>query len=610
MFIAKVKNHGTDYLQVMEYYSELVGGKRKAKQRPIKNLGPLSRFDDGKPGYLKRLRQSFKEGRPLIKELEGLTGGSSPVPAVARIAFDKASEDDCFSDPKNIGYFILDALFSELGIGEVLAKHKSRQRISYDLSGIAKLLVYGRVLEPGSKLATFTGRGGYLLPITKCEDVNEVYAALDELSALSAPIQKRMGHKVRQTLGRTGEICYYDVTNYWFEIKGKDGDERDGAGNVIREGMRKPGPSKAKNRKPIVQMGLFCDERSLPISFHLSPGNHIDQTTLRPAMKETIDKMGFSRVIVVADGGLNSGKNIAHILDNAGGYILSKSAKGSDKATKAWILDEGGYASNAPGTFKSKSTVRKRQIVAEDGTKRKITEKIVCYWSYSHYLRAMRENESFLAWVDTVREHPDKLKDRQSNYQKYLKKTKADKKTGEVLEDAIDVLSLDLAKIEQDQALMGYYTIMTSEVDMPDADIIERYHGLGRIEDAFRTIKSDLEGRPVFVRKPEHIDAHFLICFIALSMVRLIQYRLQLYLGKDPAATRGWVFGLTSKRIKEALAGFEADTLPQGYYRLSKPTDDLKLLLAALLGDSALPLLPDLSELRQMKASIAKHGIM
>jgi transposase len=326
-------------------------------------------------------------------------------------------------------------------------------------------------------------------------------------------------------------------------------------------------------------------------------------------MKETVDKMGFKRVIVVADGGLNSAKNIAYILDSGNGYIISKSAKGSDKATKAWILEEDGYTANEAATFKSKSKVRKRTITGEDGARQEITEKIVCYWSYGHYLRAMKENESFLAWVDTVREHPDKLKDKQSNYQKYLNKTKVDSTTGEVLEDAIDVLSLDWAKIEQDQALMGYYTIMTSEVDMSDPDIIERYHGLGRIEDAFRTIKTDLQGRPVFVRTPEHIDAHFLICFIALTMVRLIQYRLQLHLGKDPAATRNWVFGLTSKRVKEALRDFRADPLPQGYWRLSEPTDDLKLLTEAL-GISAELRLPTLTELRKLKLSIGRSGIM
>jgi hypothetical protein len=607
MFIACVKNHGIDYLQVMEYYSVMENGKSKAKQRSVKSLGPLARFDDGRPDYLRRLRQSFRDGSPIITELEDLTGASA-VPEATMIAFDKTSDEDCFSDPKNIGYFVLDALFDELGVYDVLNKHKSQKGVGYDLVGIAKLLVFGRVMRPDSKLGTFEDKGCYLFPITQCADLNEVYAALDELYASSCAIQKRMDTKMKATLGRSSEICYYDVTNYWFEIKQTDRDKIDAKGGVVKEGMRKPGPSKAKNRKPIVQMGLFTDEHAIPLSFHLFPGNHIDQTTLRPTMRETLDEMGFERVIVVADGGVNSGKNIAHILSEGDGYVFSKSAKGSDRATKAWIVDEEGYVSNARGTFKSKSKIRERTIEAEDGAKRKITEKIVCYWSYGHYLRACKENESFLAWAKEAREHPDKLKDKQSNRQKYLKKTKTDKKTGEVLEDAIDVLSLDWNKIEQDRALMGYYTIMTSETKMSDADIIERYHGLGRIEDAFRTLKSDFEGRPVFVYTPEHIDAHFLICYIALVMVRILQHRVLTYLGKDTAATSGWEFGLTSARIKEALAGFTADHLAQGFYRLSRPTDDLDLLMDALGIDAHLRI-PELKDLRQLKHTTDKAGL-
>jgi hypothetical protein len=531
-------NNNTRYLRVEEDYSVNDNGTWRRKKRVVKNLGPLSRFDDGKPDYLKRLRQSFKDGHPLIEELGELLD-LKPVSEVVQIAFDTASDEDCYSSPKNIGSFVLDALFDDLGVYEVLSRHKSDRRIDYDLVGIAKMLVFGRVMSPDSKRATFYDKGRYLLDVTSCADINEVYSSLDALSASSAAIQRRMNLKVEQAIGRSSEVCYYDVTNYWFEIKQKDQDILDEAGNVIIEDMRKPGPSKAKNRKPIVQMGLFTDTNAIPLSFHALPGNHIDQTTLRPAMRKTIDRMGFKRVIVVADGGVNSGKNIAHILDQGGGYVFSKSAKGSDKATKSWILDETDYLSNEAATFKSKSKIRERIIEAEDGTKRTITEKIVCYWSYGHYLRACKENESFITWVEAVLDNPDKLKDKQSNYQKYLKKTKVDTKTGEVLKDAKDVLSLQLDKINEDRALMGYYTIMTSETQMQDSAVIKRYHGLGRIEDAFRTIKSDLDGRPVYVRTPKHIEAHFLICFIALTMIRILQHHILTHLGKDTTATSG-----------------------------------------------------------------------
>jgi hypothetical protein len=322
----------------MECYSEISDGVRKDKKRTVFNIGPLERFDDGKPDFMKRLRDSFKDGHPIIGELNDLIDKDARRPKV-HVEFDPNNPDDCICDPKNIGYFFLDSLYDSLGIYDVLSLAKSRSGIEYDLNGLAKLLVFGRALEPGSKQMTFKGRDEYLFPVANSENLIEIYRTLDVLDEKSDAVQKRMNLKISQGIGRDKDICFYDVTNYWFEIDDNDADVCDDSGNVIVEGIRKSGPSKAKNRKPIVQMGLFIDSNGIPISYRLFPGNHIDQTTLRPTLKKTINRMDFERVIVVADGGLNSGKNIAHIIEEGNGYIVSKSAKGSDKDTRAWILD-------------------------------------------------------------------------------------------------------------------------------------------------------------------------------------------------------------------------------------------------------------------------------
>jgi transposase len=289
-------------------------------------------------------------------------------------------------------------------------------------------------------------------------------------------------------------------------------------------------------------MGLFMDSNGIPIGFKLFPGNHIDQTTLRPAMKKTLGKMNFGRIIVVADGGLNSGKNLASIISSGNGYIVAKSAKGSDKKTKKWMLDQKGYISNKDETFKSKSKIRERTIEDENGNKIKIREKVVSYWSRCQYLHALHENKKFIDYLNAVIEFPDKLKDKESKLQKYLMKEQANKETGEII-DTVSIQSLDMDKIKMDMDLMGYYTVMTSEVDMDDRDVIDKYHGLSRIEESFRTIKSDIEGRPVLVWTPEHIHAHFLTCFVALTMIKLIQYKILVYLEKKPRVfvTGSWV---------------------------------------------------------------------
>jgi hypothetical protein len=150
---------------------------------------------------------------------------------------------------------------------------------------------------------------------------------------------------------------------------------------------------------------------------------------------------------------------------------------------------------------------------------------------------------------------------------------------------------------------------MTSELDMPDGDVIDKYHGLSRIEESFRTIKTDLEGRPVYVKTPEHINAHFLVCFIALAMIRLIQYKILVHLGKETKNVRNWELGLSADRIKGALGDFNADTLPGGYYRLTKPSDDRDLIMRAISVDANLRI-PTEHEVRQLKYIFDRANFM
>lgn len=604
MFIECVKNNGTDYLRVVEGYTYTEDGVSKHRRRVIRNIGPLSRFDDGKPDYLARLRRSMKEGTPLIESLKDIIDNTQ-LPKGITVTFNSINNDsESYCAPKNIGYFVLDALYDSLGIYDVLSMHKSRNQLEFDLNGNAKLLSFGRVLYPDSKLGTFEGKGRYLFPVTKSEAVKEVYYTLDSLNKKSEAIQKRMNLKISQKVGRNTEVCFYDVTNYYFEIGENDPDETDENGDITQKGLRKKGVSTEKRSEPIVQMGLFLDDNGIPISYQLFSGSDTDQTTLRPAMKKTIDNMHFDRVIIVADGGLNSGYNLAHILDSGNGYIVSRSTKKSDKNVKAWILDETGYCWNNTQTFKVKSQIRTRIIKAEDGSLREITEKLVCYWSKNHYERERHENAKFIEYLESVIAFPDKLKDKPRKIEKFLKKAEIDKVTGKVVKTAT-CLSLDMEKIRAYLDLMGYYTIMTSEIDKSDEEIISKYHGLSRIEDSFRITKSDLEGRPVFVRTPAHINAHFLTCFVALTMIRLIQHKILKHQGKTTNSTETWESGLSAKRIQKALCDWQADPLPGGFFRTTKPTEDLNLILAAfgIDADLRLPIEP---ELRKLKYSFDK----
>jgi transposase len=598
MHIVCVQNHGADYLQVQESYSAKIDNKLINRKRILRNIGPLAKFDDGKPDYLKRLRQSFKDGKPLIESLTDLAE-TKQAPKRVNVSFDLDDPDACMSSPKNIGYFILDGLYDALGIYDVLNMYKSKTRLEYDLNGLAKLLVFGRVIDPDTKLATFNGKHRYLFNPADSDSQVEIYRTLDCLDFMAETIQRRIHHKIAGSIGRNTEVCFYDVTNYYFETGGNDDDILDEFGGVIREGLRKKGVSKEKRGEPIVQMGLFIDDNGLPVAYRLFPGNHTDQTTLRPALKKSIDRLNFGKVTIVADGGLNSDKNIAHMLSSGNGYILSKSTKKSDKNVKKWILDEDGYEWNEKRTFKVKSIIRERVIKDETGKKAVIREKLICYWSKKHYDREVHENEKFIAYLNTVIANPDKLKDKPRKIEQFLIKQSVDRNTGETV-DTDTKLILNKGKIQEYTDLLGYYTIMTSELEKTDREVIEKYHGLSRIEDSFRITKRDLEGRPVFVRTPEHVNAHFLVCFIALVMIRSIQYRVLKHQGKDTLGLDGWESGVTAGRIQEALASWQADSLPNGYYRLTKPNEDLQMILDAFGVDGDLRL-PTATELRKVK---------
>ena len=606
MFVECAKMKGrSPYLRVAETYSVTENGSTKIKKRIVLNIGPLPKFDDGQPDFLGRLKKSFKDGTPIIQKLAPLAS-KNQTKDIVTVSFDRRDPQKCMSRPKNIGYFLLDALYDSLGIYDVLNMHKSRSKLAYDLNGLAKLLVFGRVLWPDSKIGTFEKRDNYLLDLTVSNKPKELYRALDCLDDRAEAIQKRMNTKIRAAIGRDTEVCFYDVTNFWFEIEQNDADEKDVAGNVIRPGLRKKGVSKEKRGEPIVQMGLFIDSNGIPIAYRLFPGNNTDQTTLRPALEKSIERMDFGKVIVVADGGLNNGPNIARLLDKGNGYILSKSTKKSDKGVKAWMLEEEGYEWNETGTFKVKSKIRTRKIKDADGKTRTITEKLVCYWSKKHYDREIRENEKFLEYLESVIRNPDKLNDKPKKIERFLQKTEIVKDTGEIV-DTKTLLSIDQAKVEEYKRLLGYYTLMSSETDKPDRELIDKYHGLSRIEDSFRITKSDLEGRPVFVRTQEHINAHFLLCFIALVMIRVIQFRVLKHLGKDTENSDGWESGLTADRIKNALTSLQASGLPGGYFFTTEPSEDAALIFQSFGIDAALRL-PTLHDLRSLKRAFDNAG--
>ena len=590
MNIECFKNHNTPYLRLVASLGlKKVNGKTVHRRKNVLNLGPLSRHDDGKPDYLVRLRESFKAGKPLIKALEPYVEGATK--SKVTITFEEG-DAKCLGEPKRMAATILDPVFRALGLDELFASIKFASKISYDLTGIVRLLTYGRLLEPASKSATMEQNGKYFRPLVSSTNDDNVYDALDVIQKHAKQIVQRMNTCLTRGAGRSSKVVFYDVTNFFFEIPRPDPDETDADGNVIGKGLRKNGVSKENRKQPIVQLGLFLDDNGIPISFGMFPGNTLDHHTLRPAMKETVDALGLERFILVADRGMYSGTNMCHVTDAGNGYIVAKSLRKSTRKEIDWAINPQGYDS-PDADFRCKSRIVERTVKLVEKDKdgkdvtvtRKFKEKVVVYWSRSFYERELRENASFLAFVEKLKANPGGFRitaAQSQSLRRFLKTDVLDRKTGNVLDGTKLAAMIDDEKLSAFNDLFGYYQIVTSELDMPDREVIDKYHGLTQIEDQFREMKSTLETRPIYVRTREHIEAHLMICFIALTMMRLIQRKTKASLGAEFGKDLDWTYGLPGARVAKALADWQVDELPGDYYRMQNiDSDDIGLLLKA-----------------------------
>ena len=604
MFVESVQNNGNYYLRLVQSVRVTnKAGYKVSQKKVILNLGPLSRFDDGQPNYVARLKQSFKDGKPLIPELLPFVEGGKPEKY--KVTFIEG-DPHCFGSPKWLAPCILDPIFSALGLDVFFSSVKHNSKIKYDLLGIVRLLTYGRILDPASKIATMRQNRNYYQPLVKSSNEDNVYDALDVIYENRQKIIQRMNTCISKGIGRNTSTAFYDVTNFFFEVENPDEDQLDEEGNVIEKGLRKMGVSKENRKQPIVQMGLFLDDNGIPISIEMFPGNTLDHLTLRTAMKNTVDTLNLDRFILIADRGMYSGTNMCHVLNQGDGYIVSKSIKKSSKKEREWILDQTGYMSKGPD-FRYKSRIVTRTVTDEDGSKRKIQEKVVVYWSKAFYAREVHENQSFLSFIEKLKQNPNGFRvtaAQSRSLKKYLRKDVLNKATGEVLDSKKLLAMIDDEKLTEFNELMGYYQIVSSELDMSDLEIIDKYHGLTRIEDQFREMKGTLETRPIYVNTPEHIQAHLLICFMALTMMRIIQHRLVSSASEEKESGLNWSYGLPGKRLVEALRGWTVDELPGDLFRMQNADGDDLLLILRSLNVALSPKLFTRGDIRALKSSV------
>ena len=500
MYLKKDKRpNGRIYLSIVEGYRDPI--TKKPKQRKVKSLGFLddleNEYDDPISHFSLLAKQMTEETKT---EEQTLDFSFSPNETI----------DSSGTLRKNLGFAALSYFYHKLQINKFFINRQRNLNIEYSLNNIFQMLIYLRVLEPCSKKSSFENMDNYFLDFKF--GINDVYRALDYFYLYKNDLLRDIHEMVRSTYGRDTSTVYYDVTNYYFEIKEQDD-------------FRKKGVSKEHRPNPIIQMGLLMDNSGLPLYYKLFEGNTNDCNTLMPVLHELKNEYGLGRVIVVADKGMNTGENIAYNILHKNGYIYSQTVRGANADLKKFVLSDKGYKESKDG-FKIKSRVVDTKIWVEDTSgKRKqveIEQKQVAFYSPDYAKRSKYEREKAIEKAKKFVYGTKNAKLPLKGSYKYIVSTPVDKETGELYE-AADVHLLDEERIKEEEKYDGYYVIVTSELDMPNTEILDAYRNLWKIEETFKITKSELKTRPVYLSKKEHIEAHFLTCFISLLLVRLLQ---------------------------------------------------------------------------------------
>lgn len=504
MYLKKTpQKSGKIYLSIVDgYYDKEKGYSRQVTLKKLGYLDELEKKYDDPIAYFKEVVEKMK----LEKKIK-------QAPIVLEFSHNKKLEINT-DLRKNFGYAAFSSIYHELEIDKFLINRQRSTKIKASTNDMMKLLVYSRLLNPSSKKKTFKNKDMYFEKNNFSLD--DLYRSLTFFNKKSNELQLWINDHIKEKYNRVTSIVYYDVTNYYFEIDKQDD-------------LRKKGVSKEHRPNPIVQMGLFMDTNGIPITFDLYPGNTNDCLTYRPTLARIKKEYKLGRTIVVADKGMTTGDNIFYTLSANDGYVFSMSVRGGNKELKKFVMNQDGYEWLG-SEYKRKERLYPREIKVTGTGGKKLTktvhEKQVIFYSEKYARKARADRAGAIEKARKLIQSPGSYSHATSyGAAGYVKNLEIDKKTGEILNPE-NVLYLDEEKIKQEEALDGYYVLITSEYKESSDSIIEMYRGLWRIEESFRVTKSDLESRPVYVSREDHIKAHFLTCFISLVIARILELKL------------------------------------------------------------------------------------
>ena len=452
----------------------------------------------------------------------------------------------------NIGYLYLKNIYAKLNLSDFFKSVSSDRKITYDCNKICQFLTYARILDPASKYGTYDKLDTYYEKPQV--EYQHMIRFLDILDRNSDQYLKHLFDNSENIVKRDTSVMYYDCTNYFFETEKPDEEIVDEVTGEIIFGLRQFGISKENKTSPIVEMGLIMDSRGIPISMCIHPGNTNEQLTAVPLEKEVIKMTGNKKFIYCADAGLGS-YNIRKFNDMGGrAYIVTQSVKKLGQEIKDIVFNDSNYrllSNDDAITLKEMRTFNKKDAnnlslyndfaykviptntamdtglyeekVYKNGRTKKVKAKgtlhqyIIVTFSRKmmEYQRTIRERQLERAKKLLRLKDPEKIKKGPNDIRRFLKNTSSD--TANYV--------LDMDKIHEEEKYDGFYAVATN-LDDSAKDILAVAQNRYKIEDCFRIMKTNFDARPVFLRKPERIRAHFLICYTALLIYRLMECKL------------------------------------------------------------------------------------
>lgn len=521
---------------------------KKTTTKNIKRLGKHSELllitDDPleyAKNEVKKMNEEYRSGR---SEFVVTMDFNERIPS---------SDSPCSNSTSlNIGYLYLKDIYAKLNLSDFFKSVSSDRKITYDCNKICQFLTYARILDPASKYGTYDKLDTYYEKPQV--EYQHMIRFLDILDRNSDKYLKHLFDNSENIVKRDTSVMYYDCTNYFFETEKPDEEIVDEVTGEIILGLRQFGISKENKTSPIVEMGLIMDSRGIPISMCIHPGNTNEQLTAVPLEKEVIKMTGNKKFIYCADAGLGS-YNIRKFNDMGGrAYIVTQSVKKLGQEIKDIVFNDSNYrllSNDDAITLKEMRTFNKKDAnnlslyndfaykvipantamdtglyeekVYKNGRTKKVKAKgtlhqyIIVTFSRKmmEYQRTIRERQLERAKKLLRLKDPEKIKKGSNDIRRFLKNTSSD--TANYV--------LDMDKIHEEEKYDGFYAVATN-LDDSAKDILAVAQNRYKIEDCFRIMKTNFDARPVFLRKPERIRAHFLICYTALLIYRLMECKL------------------------------------------------------------------------------------